>query len=836
MYQRGMKWETYLEFEGFKDDIVHGLERQTSEAAVVQAQTAYALNAGFGEMIAGQREMDAVMQSGFAAVSYGLESVSNGIESLRADFDWAMGAVLWKVELQHATLRNILTTLQAPLDTQAKELRSRAEDAYVNGWYDEALTDLLESEQKNYQDFAVHQTIGNIYLYHRQPADLDKAREYYQKAGKYATPRSASYAAQSFMHTAFVCYLQRDDQAAIEHARRATELAPQLVEAFFNHAKFAAAAGQAVVAIPSLERTIRIDRNYAIKARADADFENIEAAVADLMERLRSEARAQAETQVQGRTLQTEMDRYVIAPQERALIERTQAEVEDLMKQDTYFGYLDVLVKSLACRKVFESLRLPERDRLRAQVTDASARLKAARAEYVVPDLFRTRLNCELAEIERLLAELTFASASAARDKMDICEQQWKRATERVVLEGHSDDVGAVAFSPDGATLASSGSHDDTVRLWDVATGRERAVLEHSGHVYNIAFSPDGATLASTASDYTLWLWDVAAGCERAVLEGHTGYVSDIAFSPDGATLASGSKDNTVRLWDVATGCERTVLTGHTNTVKAIAFSPDGATLASGDGGTVRLWDVATGRERAVLTRPGGVYALAFSSDGATLASSSDDRTVRLWDVATSRERAVLKGHTDYVHDITFSPDGATLASGSLDRTVRLWDVATSRERAVLKGHNDHVDNIVFSPDGATLASGSGDRTVRLWDVATGRERAVLKGHTDQARAVAFSPDGATLASGSWDHTVRLWGLAIHKAEWERVERERQEEERKRDEEKRKREQEEKRKQEEEDLRKQQQAWRAAGCCETCGEKLGFLDKAGGHARCKKHR
>ena len=256
MYQRGMKWETYLEFEGFKDDIIHGLERQTSEAAVAQAKTTDVINAssgkmisgrqemnaflqgGFGKMIAGQREMNTVMQNGFAAVSYGLESVSNGIESLRVDFDWAMGAVLWKMELQHATLRNILTTLQAPLDTQAKELRSRAEDAYVNGWYDEALTDLLESEQKNYQDFAVHQTIGNVYLYHRQPADLDKARAYYLKAGKYATPRSASYAAQSFMHAAFVCYLQRDDKAAIEHARRATELAPQIVEAFFNHAKF----------------------------------------------------------------------------------------------------------------------------------------------------------------------------------------------------------------------------------------------------------------------------------------------------------------------------------------------------------------------------------------------------------------------------------------------------------------------------------------------------------------------------------------------------------------------------------------------------------------------
>ena len=704
MYQRGMKWETYLEFEGFKDDIIHGLQRQTSEAAA----TTHALNAGFGEMIASQQEMAAVMQNGFAAVSYGLERVSNGLESLRADFDWAMGAVLWKLELQHATLRNILATLQAPLDPQAKALRGRAENAYAQGWYDEALTDLLESEQKNYQDFAVHQTIGNVYLYHRQPADLDKARSYYLKAGKYATPRSAYHAAQAFIYAAFVCYQQRDDKAAIEHARRATELAPQLAEAYFNHAKFAAAAGQAAVAIPSLERTIRTDRNYAIKARADADFVNIEAAVSDLMERLRSEARQQA--QAQCRALQTAISCYVIAPQEYAPIERAQSEIESLMKQDTYFGYLDALVKLSTCRKVFESLRLSERDRLRDQVTGALARLRTALAEYVVPDFFQARLNRELAEAERLLAQLTFASACAARDKVDTCEAQWKAM--------------------------------------------------------------------------------MAGGVERAVLTGHTDCVKAIAFSLDGATLASVSDGlsyghHSVRLWDVATGRERTVLKGHTKSSCPIAFSPDGATLASG-------------------------------SDGLSYGHHS----VWLRDVATAHIiRSELTAHTGKVTAIAFSSDGATLASGSVDHTVRLWDVATGRERAVLTGHTDCVEAIAFSPDGATLASGSDhsdDHPFRLWDVATGRERAVL--WVEHAvRAIAFSLDGATLASGSDDHTVRLWALAIHKVEWERMERKRQE-------------------QKEERRQQQQRAWRAAGCCEICGEKLGFLDKAKGNARCKQHR
>jgi WD40 repeat protein len=702
MYHRGMKWEEYLEHQGFKDDIVNGLERQARDVVAAQAESTRSLDRGFGALIAGQQEMNAVLRDGFEAVSFGLDQIAEGIEALRADFDWAMGAVLWKLEMQQAVLRDILATLQAPLDTVAKELRRRAEDGYLNGWYAEALADFLESEQKNYQDFAVHQAIGNIYLYQQRPANLEKAREYYLKTGKYATPRSTYHAARGYLHAAFVCYLQRDDVAAVENARRATELYPRLTEAFFDLAKFAAAAGDAAVAIPALETAIRAERDYAIKARADVDFENIESSVAGLIKRLYAEMQQESAEVLEG--VQVEM------------------------------------------------------------------------ADYVLPDSFRERLNRELVEIERFLAgALTYFDARMARDKAARCRQMLERSSrELAVLSGHTHGVSAIAFSPDGATLAS-GSFDNTVRLWDVATGREQAVLSgHTSSVYDIAFSPDGATLASGSYDKTVRLWDVATGRERAVLSGHTHGVSAIAFSPDGATLASGSHDNTVRLWDVATGRERAVLKGHTNDVGAIAFSPDGATLASG----------------------------------------SYDNTVRLWDVATGRERAVLKGHTSSVNHIAFSPDGATLASGSYDKTVRLWDVATGRERAVLSGHTDSVSAIAFSPDGATLASGSDDNTVRLWDVATGRERAVLKGHTNDVSAIAFSPDGGTLASGSRDNTVRLWGLAVRKTDWERSERERQKRERER----------------------QQQDWREDGRCEICGAPLGFLGFLGLRARCKKHR
>ena len=213
-------------------------------------------------------------------------------------------------------------------------------------------------------------------------------------------------------------------------------------------------------------------------------------------------------------------------------------------------------------------------------------------------------------------------------------------------FDGNMVRLSSVAFSPDGNTLASGatifpsneGGILPLIQLWDVRHGQHRQILEGlTDEVFTVAFSPDGGTLATSGgwSDYTIRLWDVHTAQLLRTIGGHTERVSSAAFSPDGGTLATTSHDCTIQLWEVRTGYYLQTLPGHTGPVYTAVFSPDGGTLASASSdGTIRLWNAHTGEYQQTLEgHMGPVTAVAFSPDGGTLASGSFDGTILLWDL-----------------------------------------------------------------------------------------------------------------------------------------------------------------------------------------------------------
>jgi len=295
----------------------------------------------------------------------------------------------------------------------------------------------------------------------------------------------------------------------------------------------------------------------------------------------------------------------------------------------------------------------------------------------------------------------------------------------------------------------------------------------HSSMVHAVTISPDGKLLASGSNDNTIKLWQLETGKLVRTLgswfSGHSSMVHTVAFSPDGQLLASGSWDDTIKLWQVSKGRQIRTLIADSDWVNSVAFNPNGQLLASGGANsTIKLWQVSTGKEIRTFTgHSDSVWSVAFSSDGEILASGSADYTIKLWQVSTGEEIRTFTGHSFFVNSITLSLDGKILASGSSDKKIKLWQVSTGREIRTFTGHSDSVWSVAFSPIPpiclepgglrGILASGCWDKTIKIWEINTGREICTLSGHSNYVRSVAFSPDGQTLVSGSDDDTIKIW-------------------------------------------------------------------------------
>ena len=329
---------------------------------------------------------------------------------------------------------------------------------------------------------------------------------------------------------------------------------------------------------------------------------------------------------------------------------------------------------------------------------------------------------------------------------------------------------------PTAGTVAT-GSLDQTARIWEVATGTEIARLSHDGPVKSVAFSPDGACLATTMdvtadhSNYA-YLWDATTGRQLVrIAHDDRRSITALRFAPDGRHFATASWDHTVRVWEAATGREVWRF-AHDETVSAIAYDSSGKILVSGSGnGRVREWDLRTGKEIAALamSHQGQVRDVTFSPDDRLLATGSEDHTARVWDAKSGRELSRMP-HGANVVSVSFSPDGREIATTGDGHAARLWDVSTGQEtaRAI---HESAVNTVAFSPNGHFFASGSGhtqlkgkksalvDPVVRVWDLTAGRTICRFA-HQGSISQITFSPDGRFIATASWDHTAKVWNAS----------------------------------------------------------------------------
>lgn len=370
--------------------------------------------------------------------------------------------------------------------------------------------------------------------------------------------------------------------------------------------------------------------------------------------------------------------------------------------------------------------------------------------------------------------------ASGERDSVTL----WDAASgkERASLsETLLGDMDQLAFRPDGKALASTGL---VLKLWDVrAAVAPRFDEGHTYEVTAVAYSPDGETLASGSMDRTVKVWDLATRKPRATLRGHEGDVTAVVYSTDGRTVISGSRDRTVRIWDASQGTERARLVGHSAPVASVAISPDGRTIASGGGvdlftpsdlsnaqrgesGEVKLWNLADGRLLATPRQKiSPVNAVAFSPDGGSLAIAKEDDTIDLWDRESGRVRTIPWGDpqnpsTYGVLCLAYSPDGRRLAAGGRDSTIRIREVARveAPPSAILK-HGFYVAALAFSPDGKSLAACDWNQEIIVWDASTERERGRFESPTDWFNALAFSPDGRSLAAGNRDTSISIFAF-----------------------------------------------------------------------------
>jgi WD40 repeat protein/DNA-binding SARP family transcriptional activator len=381
----------------------------------------------------------------------------------------------------------------------------------------------------------------------------------------------------------------------------------------------------------------------------------------------------------------------------------------------------------------------------------------------------------------------TFVAADLGRKTATIRDARTGKTIR--TLTGHSREVLAVAYNPDGR-LVATGSADGTARVWDASTGKAVHVLRaHRGGVFATRFSADGRRLATLGADRAVRVWDVRTGrLLHSIANAHNRTAAPVVWGEGVAFVGAdriavspwargiGPPSPIVaKVFDLPSGRQVGVVKDPAGTTQAVDIdvSPDGKLLVAGHAeGQLQLYRLSDGKQLDVVEGTGGILDVEFSRDGKFVATGAVDDVAKVWGVGHRRLREVLtlRGHDNPVGSVSFNRDGTRLGtSGQLSGEARVWDVSPAGRGEVLTLPGPQSDpewwpDVAFTPDGRRLVASSGPAgTVRVWNVQTGKQLLLLD---QQARepapvhaviGVDVSPDGSRIATAGADGSVRIF-------------------------------------------------------------------------------
>jgi serine/threonine protein kinase/WD40 repeat protein len=306
-------------------------------------------------------------------------------------------------------------------------------------------------------------------------------------------------------------------------------------------------------------------------------------------------------------------------------------------------------------------------------------------------------------------------------------------------------------------------------------SGNSYTYTGHTDAVISVAWSPDGAHIASASADKTVQVYDAATGSHVLTYTGHTGEVTGTGWSPDSSRIVSTGLDSTVQMWDASTGKRLHLLSPQPNQtltgpIYGGAWSTEVPRIAVAADSALNLidadtWENLGGGVGAIAMAPN---VLSWAPHDPVIAVAEQDHSVVTWGINTEIGGARGIGHTRKVMAVNWSPDGSKVVSGAQDNTVRVWSIPPMNQSTTLsgisllvyQGHIDWVLAVAWSPDGSKIASAGRDKTVQVWNAASGKLLFTYRGHTAPVNSLAWSLDSRFIASASDDKTVQVWKVS----------------------------------------------------------------------------